>query len=314
MPYPDFLCIGAPKCGTTWLCENLKKHPQISLPYIKELSYFDDRSDGLPDNFIGLLMQRKTAKWKRKMKMHFPRMIRNRNWDQLGWLINYFFKRRDDNWYASLFRPKEGQITGEHTTGYYCVKPEYVNYIHNLIPDCKIIFLLRNPVDQIWSLVKFMNFYIYKKNMVDLTIAQIEKECTSGFIADGADYLKYLHRWESLYAKENIFIGFYDEICECPRVFLLRLFHFLEIDASENHIYPIANKVINKGEEFKFPEDIRLKIAIEQYDNLKRLSDRFGGYAAKWLEEETEFLRKHGFLSSSKIPSSSRSAKYCLTS
>lgn len=38
---PDFLCIGAQKSGTTWLNEQLKKHPGICMPAIKETRYFD---------------------------------------------------------------------------------------------------------------------------------------------------------------------------------------------------------------------------------------------------------------------------------
>ena len=38
---PDFLCIGAQKSGTTWLYHNLKQHPQVWLPPVKELHYFD---------------------------------------------------------------------------------------------------------------------------------------------------------------------------------------------------------------------------------------------------------------------------------
>ena len=38
---PDFLGIGAQKSGTTWLYENLKKHPQIFLPETKEIHFFD---------------------------------------------------------------------------------------------------------------------------------------------------------------------------------------------------------------------------------------------------------------------------------
>ena len=38
---PDFLGIGAQKAGTTWLHENLRKHPQLFLPEEKELHYFD---------------------------------------------------------------------------------------------------------------------------------------------------------------------------------------------------------------------------------------------------------------------------------
>jgi hypothetical protein len=39
--YPDFLCIGTPKSGTTWLDHQLRCHPALWLPPIKELHHFD---------------------------------------------------------------------------------------------------------------------------------------------------------------------------------------------------------------------------------------------------------------------------------
>src|SRR5690606_11946368 len=39
--FPDFICIGAQKSGTTWLYENLKLHPDIFMPDKKELHYFN---------------------------------------------------------------------------------------------------------------------------------------------------------------------------------------------------------------------------------------------------------------------------------
>jgi hypothetical protein len=38
---PNFLIVGAPKCGTTSLFKYLSDHPQAYLPYEKELNYFD---------------------------------------------------------------------------------------------------------------------------------------------------------------------------------------------------------------------------------------------------------------------------------
>jgi hypothetical protein len=38
---PDFLGIGAPKAGTTWLYQNLAAHPAIYFPRYKEQHYFD---------------------------------------------------------------------------------------------------------------------------------------------------------------------------------------------------------------------------------------------------------------------------------
>ena len=38
---PDFLCIGAPRSGTTWLYEKLSVHPDFSLPKQKEIRFFN---------------------------------------------------------------------------------------------------------------------------------------------------------------------------------------------------------------------------------------------------------------------------------
>jgi len=40
--YPDFLGIGAQKAGTTWLHLNLRRHPGVWLPPVKELQYFNE--------------------------------------------------------------------------------------------------------------------------------------------------------------------------------------------------------------------------------------------------------------------------------
>lgn len=38
---PNFLIIGAPRSGTTWIQENIKHHPEIFMPEQKEIHFFD---------------------------------------------------------------------------------------------------------------------------------------------------------------------------------------------------------------------------------------------------------------------------------
>lgn len=42
-PVIDFLGIGAQKCGTTWLFEQLRAHPQLSMPSQKEVHFWSRR-------------------------------------------------------------------------------------------------------------------------------------------------------------------------------------------------------------------------------------------------------------------------------
>jgi hypothetical protein len=48
-PLPNFLVIGAQRCATSWLYFCLKEHPDVYLPYIKEVSYFSDYHDKGPE-------------------------------------------------------------------------------------------------------------------------------------------------------------------------------------------------------------------------------------------------------------------------
>jgi hypothetical protein len=41
--YPDFLGIGAQKAGTTWLGRNLQAHPEVWMPRMKEVHYFEEK-------------------------------------------------------------------------------------------------------------------------------------------------------------------------------------------------------------------------------------------------------------------------------
>jgi len=42
---PDFIIIGAQKCGTSTMFSSLRKHPDIFLPRKKELHFFDEKYD-----------------------------------------------------------------------------------------------------------------------------------------------------------------------------------------------------------------------------------------------------------------------------
>ncbi len=45
MRKPDFLYIGAAKAGSTWIAEVLREHPQVYVPPVKDLQYFDHHFD-----------------------------------------------------------------------------------------------------------------------------------------------------------------------------------------------------------------------------------------------------------------------------
>ena len=110
---PDFVIVGAQKAGTTSLHAYLLQHPQIFPGERKEVHYFDLNFD-------------KSELWYRS---HFPRRAElERNADAID-------------------RPV---LTGE-ASPYYLAHPHAAERIARLLPDARIIVLLRDPVTRAYS-------------------------------------------------------------------------------------------------------------------------------------------------------------------
>jgi hypothetical protein len=158
----DFLGIGAPRSGTSWLWENLRHHPEIWMPYRKELHYFD-RSTSYPSpshlsqpsplkRLFGL--SEPSHRYRRILAKSAHDVLRQPSVSRASWYLNYLFGHYDDEWYASLFAQGAGKLKGEVTPAYAILKSEDVANIHSLMPDIKLIYLMRNPIERSWSAVR----------------------------------------------------------------------------------------------------------------------------------------------------------------
>ncbi|RZU51810.1 sulfotransferase domain-containing protein [Krasilnikovia cinnamomea] len=120
MPLPDFLIAGVPKAGTTALHAALERHPQLYLSRPKEPKFF--LTDGPPPRIGG-------PGDKQTYQEHI-------------W-------RQED--YERLFVPApRGTLRGE-ATPFYLYDPATHLRIHALVPDVRIILMLRDPVDRAHS-------------------------------------------------------------------------------------------------------------------------------------------------------------------
>lgn len=123
---PDFIIGGAPKCGTTSLHFILNQHPDIGIPDT-EIHYFDADDPITHNDFF-----------------HHHR----------GELVRYSptpGSAHARDWYANRFEPfKDRPFIGEDSTT-YIFSDVAAARIAQMLPDVKLIFMLRHPVKRAWS-------------------------------------------------------------------------------------------------------------------------------------------------------------------
>jgi len=110
---PNFIIIGAAKCGTSSLYNYLVEHPSIFRCIVKEPNYFSMYYD-------------KGNDW---YKSCFPLSLTKYSIENIK---------------------KKKFITGEASTEYYWY-PHAAKRARKIIPKAKIIVLLRNPIDRAYS-------------------------------------------------------------------------------------------------------------------------------------------------------------------
>lgn len=109
---PNFFIVGAPKCGTTSLHEYLQRHPDVFMPFFKEPHFFGSDLEG--------------SRFRQ-------------------------FRAKPER-YLKLFRDARGEKRIGESSPWYLASQRAAAEIHAYDPAAKIIIMLRNPIDMMYSM------------------------------------------------------------------------------------------------------------------------------------------------------------------
>lgn len=113
--FPDFLIIGAARCGTSSLWANLAEHPRLQPPAKK--AFLRGASNHKEVHFFD-----REHKWKKGV-----------------------------DFYRSFFVGHPQQFYHFESTPNYLYMPKVPKRVKAVLPNAKFIVMLRNPVDRAWS-------------------------------------------------------------------------------------------------------------------------------------------------------------------
>ena len=216
-PLPDFLIVGAQKAGTTALYSYLRRHPTIVGPWWKEVSFFD----------------RHFSRGESWYRGHFPSRPRT-------WLV----KRRT----------RVEALAGEASPG-YLFHPFAPERVRRLLPDVRLIALLRDPVDR--ALSHYHHEVALGREALPFEEAiEREPERMRGELERMRDpayfshawwnftylgrgrYAEQLSRWFSVFPREQMLIVPSDELLEQPARTYARVLEFLGAPPYRLDSYP----------------------------------------------------------------------------
>lgn len=199
---PDFLIIGAGKCGTTSLFMYLKQHPEIFIPGVKEPNFYGYENRTPKDFGEGLASS-----------THYRESVTS-------------FSA-----YIDLFKDAlPGQLKGEmsNTYMYHEQAPERIKYYN---PDMKLIAILRQPAGRLYS--RFLHLARESRLPSDSFSDCMNRSSIwwkrNDLIKEGY-YYKNLKPYFELFPRENIRIYLYEELNEQAPAVLRDIFQYLDVD------------------------------------------------------------------------------------
>ncbi|MCH7750542.1 MAG: sulfotransferase [Planctomycetes bacterium] len=291
---PDFLGIGAQKAGTGWLYNMLAKHQNIAMPPMKELHYFDEVERGVPNRLASRLFDRSVynRKWRGIFARKTMRLIGFRiGIDEFRWYLNYLFGHRSMQWYNGLFTDIPGKLSGDITPAYSILDRPIIKEIHRANPRRKIIFLMRDPVERLWSQFR-MRYLRHRKR----SYGSINEEEILGFLNEPllrGEYMRTIRNWSEYFPKDQILFGFYDELKNDRAGFIGRIVQFLDLDPHRD--VGDMGVIFNKGIHVAIPREYEKVIYRRYLPMLEELSSYFRdyptNYPAQWLEKGHAVLR-----------------------
>ena len=206
MPKPNFFIVGAPRCGTTAMYEYLKAHPDIFMPvYDKEPHYFG--SD-----------------------LTSPRFAR--------------FRGNEEKYLRLFANAGSASRVGEGSVQYLYSR-RAAQEIYDFNPDARIIIMLRNPIDMIYSLHSLM-CAVGEEDITDFAEAlAAEVDRKQGLRLPRGHYFgremflytevgqfsEQIERYWAAFGQDQVFIVIFDDFRANTELVYRQTLDFLGVDA-----------------------------------------------------------------------------------
>lgn len=163
--------------------------------------------------------------------------------------------QRGTDWYLSLFaNASRDQLCGEASTNYtnWPLYPSTVERMHALVPETRLIYLMRHPVDRAYShylqLIHNVRTDDPDYKFRDTFEQHIEKDDS---VIQSSLYMQQIERFLERYPRDRLLLLFFEDFMRKPGIILDRFVDFLGLEPGFDFLANgNVSANINKNKEF----------------------------------------------------------------
>lgn len=275
---PDFLCIGMGKSGTGWLYVQLNHHPDFWMPPIKEMHYLDR-----PEPRMGKLS---TYVNRRRVNGEIPRRYGRKSFKKkeiefLEEAHAHIGKPMNLDFYGTLFRYKEGLLSGDVTPSYCALPEDQIAKIICKFPRLKIILLVRDPVSRAWSHFTMRERARTLRGLDILDPVEFRKELEESRAVRTGRPATFAKTWLKHVPVNQFRHYFFEDLVSDPVGLLRQILEFLGADPNKE-IPPNAAENSKARTNLKITPEIQAILVEKFTPELIECAQVFGGHATTW--------------------------------
>ena len=244
--WPNFFIVGASKAGTTSLYSYLNNTPGVYMSTMKE-----------------------------------PRFFNSDYYDEIA-----PYRITDKKEYLKLFRDVKDECAIGEASPSYLADPESAKLIHQVVPEARIIIILRDPVERAFSMY-LMNELKgrMKQSFHEVITKKLEHRTKSVPEYDYLDsklYSPHVKRYLTVFGVKQVKVLMFEEFFKEPKKNMKQVLEFLHVDSESTDIV---------GTNFNPYGVPRLRI----FENLLK-SKTFTGWIVKIIPQNLQWKIKENII------------------
>jgi hypothetical protein len=222
MNLPNAIIVGGQKCGSSWLLENLRKHSEV-FGVKKEIHYFDKK-----DNFE----------------------------KGVSWYASHFEDATPEH-KIKLEKTPDYLFNGEAGEGHI---PGTAKRIHEQLPECKILIILRNPAVRAISAVQHIirsGRIPAEVSLQDVLLGEKEYLVKEHGVIEYGFYADHVQEYINLFGQDEVLVLIYEEVMNDKDKALRDVFRFLQLNGEIN--------IVNQEAKVNAPSANRFLLILKYY-------------------------------------------------